>query len=285
MTAASRQPEPVPSVVRALEWCEVAAWRDLDAAAPPDVAAATSFRVERVGSAVALLAPTLDVLALNRVVGLGVDEPASEAAVDAALDAAARAGVRRLFVSLVPTASPPALPDWLAARGLVPYNAWVRLARAVSPADAPPPAPPTTLRVEEIGADRAAAFGRIAAGAFGWPAMLARWAAAAVGRAGWRHYLAYDGDEPVASGAFFLTGTEAWFGFAATVERHRGRGAQGALLARRLRDAAALGATRASLETAQPTPQRAAPSFRNVQRAGFATVYLRQNWLHTPASA
>lgn len=285
MTGASRQPEPDPSLVRALERCEIAAWRDLHAAASPDVAAATGLRVERVGPAVLLLAPALDVLALNRVVGLGVDAPASEAEVDAALDVAARAGVRRLFVQVVPTASPPELRDWLTARGLAPYNAWVRLARAISPADEPPPAPPTTLRVEEIDTDRAATFGRIAAGAFGWPVVLERWAAAAVGRAGWRHYLAYDGDEPVASGACFLTGTEAWFGFAATVERHRGRGAQGALLARRLHDAAAMGATRVSLETAQPTPQRAAPSFRNVQRAGFATVYLRQNWLYTPAPA
>jgi hypothetical protein len=46
-----------------------------------------------------------------------------------------------------------------------------------------------------------------------------------------------------------------------------------------------MGARRASLETAQPTPQRAAPSFRNVQRAGFATVYLRQNWLYVPVTA
>ena len=284
MTGASRQPELDPALVGALEWCEIDAWRDLYAAAPRDVAAATGFRIEPVGPTVVLLAPALDVLALNRVVGLGVSEPASEALVDAALDVAVRAGVRRLFVQVVPTAAPPALGDWLTARGLRPYNAWVRLARAVSPDLAASVVAPTALRVDEIGTAEAAAFGRIVAAAFGWPATLERWAAASVGRAGWRHYMAYDGREPVATAAFRLAGGEAWFGFAATGELHRGRGAQSALLARRLRDAAAMGATRASLETAQPTPQRVAPSFRNVQRAGFATAYLRQNWLYVPAS-
>ncbi|HEU4629877.1 MAG TPA: GNAT family N-acetyltransferase [Gemmatimonadaceae bacterium] len=281
MTDAARRPAPDPALVRALERCEIDVWRDLYAAPPGDVAGAAGLRVDALDGAALFLAPAFDVLALNRLVGLGVEEPASEAQLDAALDAAARAGVRRLFVQVVPTAEPAALDDWLAARGLVPYNAWVRLARPVAPVDDPP----TPLRVAEIGPADAATFGRIAAGAFGWPALLERWTAASVGREGWRHYLAYDGDEPVATGAFRLRGGEAWFGFAATVERHRGRGAQGALLARRLRDAAAMGARRASLETAQPTPQRAAPSFRNVQRAGFATVYLRRNWLHAPASA
>jgi hypothetical protein len=285
MTGAARQHEPDPALVRALERCEIDAWRDLYEAAPHDVAAATGFRVESVGNAVVLLAPALDVLALNRVVGLGVEAPATEDVLDAALDVAVRAGVRRLFVQVVPTAAPPSLAGWLTARGLTPYNAWVRLARDLPSADLPPFAPPTTLRVEEIDARQATTFGRIVAAAFGWPDALERWAAASVGRERWRHYMAYDGDVAVATAAFRLEGAEAWLGFAATSEQHRGRGGQSALLARRLRDAAAMGARRASLETAQPTPQRAAPSFRNVQRAGFATVYLRQNWLHTPASA
>ena len=75
-------------------------------------------------------------------------------------------------------------------------------------------------------------------------------------------------------------GTMAWFSFAGTREGHRGRGAQSALIARRLRDARLAGCTRVSVETAEDKPEKPAPSFRNLRRLGFRFAYLRPNFLY-----
>jgi hypothetical protein len=54
---------------------------------------------------------------------------------------------------------------------------------------------------------------------------------------------------------------------------------QSALIVRRLVDAAGLGCTHAVVETAEPTADKPAPSYRNVTRLGFTLAYARPNFL------
>ena len=53
------------------------------------------------------------------------------------------------------------------------------------------------------------------------------------------------------------------------------------LVRRRLADAAALGCRSVSIETAEDTIARDAPSFRNLRRLGFEVAYARANYLWT----
>jgi len=102
-----------------------------------------------------------------------------------------------------------------------------------------------------------------------------------VGRPGWRHYMAFEGEIPVATGAFFLAGDLAWMDFAVTMEAKRGKGAQSALVARRIRDAVALGCRGCIVETAEQTSSNEAPSYRNMRRFGFEVQYARPNYIWT----
>jgi GNAT superfamily N-acetyltransferase len=111
---------------------------------------------------------------------------------------------------------------------------------------------------------------------------MASWAGRLVGRSGWSCVMAFDGAAPVATGALFVSGDYAWLGFDATLPSHRRRGAQSALLARRLQEAAARGARLATLETGARLPGRPDNSYRNILRAGFAEAYLRQNLMSPP---
>jgi len=113
--------------------------------------------------------------------------------------------------------------------------------------------------VREIDRDSADVFGDIVATAFGYPPAVAPLAGQTVGRPGWRHYLAYAGDTPIGSAAMYVSGETAWFGFAATDAAHRRRGAQRALVIRRLLDAAAVGCSRVSVETAEDALSRTLP--------------------------
>ena len=109
------------------------------------------------------------------------------------------------------------------------------------------------------------------------PPSAAAWLAELAGRAGWRCYVARDGQNAVASGAFRQDGTTAWLSVAATLKSHRGRGGQSSLVARRIADALASDCTHIVTETGDDTPERPNPSLRNLLRAGFEVVHWRDS--------
>lgn len=271
-----------PSLTRALEQTEAAFWRALWAAAPAEAVRTAGLAHASFDGADVFSAAHVDVLALNKVLGLGLASPAGDAAyVAAVLDRLvaryAALGVPRFFVQLSP-AAPAALFQGLAARGFVPYNRWTKLMRPVA---ARLDAPPSALRVEAIGPERADVFGGLVAPAFGWPPPLQAALAACVGRRGWRHYLAYDGAVAIAAAACYVHDGYAYFGPAVTAAPYRRRGAQTTLVARRLRDASALGCHTAVVDTAEHRPDRPVASFRTLLRMGFTVAYQRPNYLYS----
>jgi GNAT superfamily N-acetyltransferase len=269
----------VTGSVVALESAERDALVDLYRAAAPALAAASGLRVAVAGATAFFTVPQVDVLALNRMVGLGLDGPPTAEAWAMWLDAIRSSGAPRFFVPVAPADRHGETTRMLEAAGLRPYNNWVRLERQLAAGGIPPD--DGGVEVRPIGPELAAAFGRIVAEAFHYPPSIASLAAQTVGRANWHHYMAFDDGVPVATGAMFLAGETAWFSFAATEERFRRRGAQRALVLRRLAEARDRGIERVSVETAEDSVRRDAPSFRNLRRLGFEIAYLRPNYLWT----
>lgn len=265
--------ETTTDLGRTLELAEAAAWNDYCASAPPAIRREVGAGARRFGSAVAMIAAKVDVLACNRVIGLGVEGAVSDATIDGIVDAYAEAGAHRFFVQLAPGSGE--LGPRLGRRGFTLHNHWMKLWRGVDP----PQPVRSDLRVERVGVGRAETFGRLFVENFEWSESLVPWIAAPVGRPGWRHYLAFDGDRPVATGAMFVAGRTAWIDFASTRPDARGRGAQSALVVRRILDCRGLGVERMVVETAEPTEDHPAPSFRNMRRFGFEVAYRRPNWI------
>lgn len=259
-----------------LEQIEVAAWSDFCRAATSEAVAACGIGLAEDDSVSASTASKIDVLAFNRVVGLGMTQPASEEQLDELISFYRRQNVKRFFVQACPTAAPGDISSWLEARGLSHYNNWVKLWRGV---ESCPPVE-SDLRVRRIGRNHAASFARILVTSFDWPRPLESWVAEMVGRPGWRHYMAFDRDAPAATAALFVDGENGWIDFASTLPEYRGRGAQGALVEQRIRDAAELGCKRLVVETAEEKPGHSAPSYRNMKRYGFQTAYIRPNYIY-----
>ena len=178
------------------------------------------------------------------------------------------------MVNLAPVASPE-VRGWLEARGFYLHNHWIRLWRdGAAPVEgAPDP------RVRSMGREHAEAFARTDAEAFGYPATIVPWIAATVGLPGFRHWAAFDGDEPAGFGALYVSGDLGWLGFASTKPSHRRQGMQSALIATRLRAAAELGCRLVSVETGDDTPEKPNPSTHNLVRMGFGIAYRRPNWV------
>jgi ribosomal protein S18 acetylase RimI-like enzyme len=250
---------------------ELAAWWEMHRAASPELATARGMRSARFGAAAAFAVADTPSLEENHVLGLGLFEPATAGVLD---------GIVRFYegaqfaVELSPAARPAEVGAWLVARGFEHLFDIAVLHRSTAVV----PEAPTELRVELVAPDGGQVFAEAKARANGSPAPSA-WEASLVGRPGWRQYLAWDGALPVATGAMFVEGDVGWLGFAVTAPSHRGRGAQSALIARRVRDAGALGCAWVTTETEADTAEQPSGSYRNLRRLGFELTGLRPNYV------
>ena len=209
---------------------------------------------------------------LNRVVGLGAAVPATEDDVDDAL-AAMPAGTT-FYVAVDPQAQPPELPGWLQARGLQPGWGWMTFHR--DPRVRPQAQTPLRL-IEVAGTDDRAAFAHVVCESYELaPEVGPRLADAP--DAGWLCWVAYDADEPAAAAGLYVDDGVGYLGFAGTLAPHRGKGAQSALLARRIERAAQLGCDLVITETGEAKDGRPGNSYRNILRAGFTEQGVSANW-------
>ncbi len=205
---------------------------------------------------------------VNRVVGLGLSEPATEDGLDAAL---AAMGGTAVYVAVSPSARPPELAVWLSARGFEPGWGWMLFERGPEH----PPVVESGVELAEVGPERAEAFGRIVAAGYGLPEATVPFVAALAGNGDWTCWLALDGGEPAAA-ALWARGGAVYLGFAATLPEHRGKGA---LIAARIRRAGELGCETIVSETGERRDDRPSNSYRNLLRFGFEERYVVPNWL------
>lgn len=258
-----------------LELVEAAAFTALWEAAPERVRREHGVRAHTVTGAVCTaVAVVPENTMINRVTGLGLREPPTDAELDE-IDAFFRDAGARYAIGVSPFAAPE-LRARLEARGFEPGYAWMKFRRGVVEQ---PPSVETELRVEEIGAEHGPAFGSVVARAYGLPDTSAEWLGSVAGAPGFRPFLAWAGDEPAGAGALFVGDGIGWLGLAATVPEHRRKGAQGAILAARLRAAAAAELGELATETGERLPDRPSSSYRNLLRFGFAEQYVRANYL------
>src|SRR6478609_2449654 len=270
---------PIPmtqALVGELEQSELRAWSALYRSAPPAAVSACGIGIKEFGPATALWMSRVDVLACNRVLGLGLDRVPDQKQVEEIVAVYEQALVPRFFVQLAPGVAVGPTIEAVEGAGFVHHNNWVRLVRDVSP---PGPAP-TTLRGEEGGVAHASVFGDTLCQGFGWRPELALPVAALVGTPGWKFYLAFDGDRPMGTAALAIDGRVGWLSFATTLPEARGHGSQSALVARRIMDAKGAGCEILSVETSEEGPEKEAPSYRNILRSGFEVGYVRPNYLY-----
>ncbi|MFH2056503.1 MAG: hypothetical protein ABIJ61_11130, partial [bacterium] len=222
-SAAQPSPPPVDgALTRAMEKVEAAAWSEFFETANEETIEFCGIKIYRAGHAIATFATRIDVLAFNRIIGLGLNKVSARDELEQLLPVAKASGVPRFFVQVNPLADTPELREYLTSEGLEYYNNWVRLHRDTSPVTEVK----TDLRIERIGDFHAGTFGRLITDSFEWPAAIGAMGADLIGKPGWYHYFAFDKMKPVATAGMFVYGETAWIDFAATLADYRGRGAQ-----------------------------------------------------------
>ena len=198
---------------------------------------------------------------LNRIVGLGVDSELDDETLDRTLCVM---GDAAFYVTLAPSADP-RLDALLEERGLERGWGWMLFERGRRPIEPVE----TALDVVPVDAGRAEPWAAIVTAAYGLPDTSRPMIAAVPSLPGWTAFLARDGDEPAGAAAVWVGGDAAYFGLAATLPEHRGKGGQGALFAARIEHALGAGCRTLVTETGELRDDLPGASYRNILRYGF----------------
>jgi hypothetical protein len=260
----------------AIDATEARFWRDVWASVPEPAAAQHGIESAEFGPVQMTVVRELgDAEMINLLLGATAPGAVAGGHLPTALE---WAGERGIALSVqVPPGEPgtEAAETALRTAGFAPGYGWMRFVRDVHP---PRFSAAEEVEVVALTAPDQEPFGAIVAAAFGLPAWGAELFANLPGRAGWHCYVAKLDGAAQAAAAMFLEGEVAELGMGATLEPARGRGAQLALLHRRIADAPAAGARLLFVETGERVPGRPSNSYRNVLRAGFEEAYVCPNW-------
>ncbi|MET7682342.1 GNAT family N-acetyltransferase [Streptomyces sp. NPDC005423] len=264
------------------ELTEILAYTDFATSAPASVQEALGLGTLHAGSTRALAVREDPSHFFNRAGGFGTDRPITADDLNQVCDFYREQGVARGSLMIAPSLLPPDWATTVSKLGLTRGSGHTKLGRHLETAptttDVPVLAPGWRVGVVEV--ERAHEWATVMMTTFGFttPDMI-EMAASFVGGANWTQYAVWAGERIVAVGSVFFNGECAHMFAAATLPDARGRNAQSALIAARLRAAAAEGCRWIVAETGVEGPGAPNPSLRNLVRAGFEPMYDRANWL------
>lgn len=254
---------------------EASAFADFYHAAPTSLQEQLGLKICAVAGTTVLLAAGIPDPMFNRAIGFGMRATASLEDAQEIVATYRRAGVRSWWLHWNPFASPVDLPDRLREAGFTEprRKSWAKMLRGASA----PPVIDTDLAITPVTEDQLPETVKAIMAAYEMPAFMGDWLRRLHKRSRWTLYGVSDHGRMVGGGAVYVDAAEAWLGLGGMLPSHRRRGGQGGLMARRIADAIAKGATRIVTETGEPIANEPNPSLGNMLRCGFTHVASRLN--------
>ncbi|MEE8352398.1 MAG: hypothetical protein V3R37_09455 [Rhodospirillales bacterium] len=212
---------------------------------------------------------------LNRVIGLGVQEPARRDTITTFKQLFAEADIGRYFVHIHPDCQPEELKAWLSEEGLTRHRRWMTFVHN----GALPPESGSDLEVRRIGPEYGEDFGKIVAACFDFGDAAIPALARLTERPKWSIFMGFADGQPAATGALFVDKGVGWCDMGATSRDFRSRGGQRAALQVRVQTAMDLGCDLIATETGEAVEGDPQHSYHNIKWAGFEEAYLRDNYV------
>ena len=262
---------------------ERAALKELHAVATPEIIASLGLKALDVGASLVSIAGALpaSAIVINRVLGLGLRSPTTQAMAKDIVEAYKESGVERYFVQLDPEAQPSDLVKWFVDLGLEKARGWQKFSRGCEVV----PEGKTDLTIRQIGPADAAAHASILSDAFDLGDDARAWLSLVPQCEHWHVFMSFDGDKPAGTGSVFIDGDAAWLDFGATAPQFRKRGRQSALLRARIGHALDNGCTQLFTCTGEDVPGDPQHSYANILKCGFKEEYVRANYAPPKQSA
>lgn len=225
--------------------------------------------VRRWGRATGLVSRRANIVAVNRAIGFGFERPLDSVQFEELRAFYQEQGKSRWFLECSPDASID-MATVMAAGGVVGGTLTKLVAELSDRVELPAP----RVEVACASASDSTTFMDLVGAQMGVPVELRHGIVSTIGEPGWHFYFAVADEQPVAGAAMFIEGNGAWLGLAGTLPEYRNRGAQTALLLRRMQDAKRAGCRWVSAETF-PEAGAPNPSLSNMRRLGWRELYHR----------
>lgn len=227
----------------------------------------TDFR--KIGNGVAVRTDIYNGFTFNKISGVGFDKIIDKELFNEILNFYDKSNNTFAF-QLSPFIIDDGLKKLLDKNGFTVKNNWIRFYRELSDNKLPQP----HIKVAEVNQDYAQEFSDIVIGVFGFIKETSAFVHSIFRQKNWKNFMAFDNEKPVAAASLYTDGKTAWCGMAATLPEFRNKGAQSALITKRIQAAKELGCELITSETAESSA-----SFRNMQRLGFKMLYKRPNYV------
>jgi GNAT superfamily N-acetyltransferase len=262
-----------PDFVSAIEAVEARAWASL-----PVVKSTEQLKDDHGAVVATALFADKPYSMANRVVGLGLERPVQLELLDRIVEMYDGCQAGSIFIPTAPTARPSTLPRLLRERGFEPTMKEAKLYRKT---ENPPPMDQHDYVVVAKEEDYETVLSLYRGG--GMDASWSEVMAEKLGTPGWYHYLALDGNRPVALAAMYASEGFAlnYHGWTPPPFRHRGY--QRALAAYRIAQARDLGCQWTSVNL-DVTENPIGFTIKSYTRAGFELLYVRTTHIrHEPS--
>jgi len=255
------------------EWIEIEAHRALFASVPEESKIALGFKMEEVNGIVCSICSSEPSILINRCFVTNLEALRENATIEKVKQLYKDAGIGEFFMHVAHNT--PDIESKLQQSGMKKSRGWMKFKRGNQPAVARN----AELSIREIGPEDAEAFAKIVVPCFDLTEASIPLIASVVNHPDYHIYMGFDGDAPAATGGVFYKDGIAHCDFGSTHRDFRGRGFQGALLARRINDAIQMGAKNLYTATGEAVPGDPQHSYKNIMRYGFEENYLRENWV------
>lgn len=236
------------------------------------------YREEIAGSTVTAF-PSIDILAYNRVIGLGQNSNITKQDIESIIEFYKKVKSKRMMVQIPPYLLNDEVVEILNSFGFVHHNNWAKHYLELDNFEINDIN--SDLKIREVKKEEAEVYGKIVAAAFDWQDEFVQVTSSAVGQEGFRHFFVTDNDLPISIGTMHIFGEYVSMALAATLPEHRGKGAQKLLLNHRVSVAKNLGCKYAVTETGEDKADQQNLSFRNMQKFGFELAFIRPNYIKT----
>ena len=268
-----------PAFARQLEFAELHAWWDQWEAFPNELVRQFRFGKHKLGEAVVLTSPVIPFSHFNRVMGLGLTQPATEKELDEILAFFQAEKIKRLELHHIPHTQPPQLVDWLTARGLRIVSGWDRIYRGNEPLTDKTEMP-AGMRVEKITRATMEEWATFLVTMYNLqptkPLLLS-----ITDRRGWHHYALRENERIVAARSMYIHHDGmAWWGIEAPVpgfmtprfdlDYH--------LCREIIKDGLKLGAKYFVADIEKSDTEMKHDGYRNFNEMGFKRAYFRSNY-------
>ena len=264
-------------LLQKMEYAEVAYWQDFYDHAPPVIQSELGICYKKFRSgAVGFAMQKFDILAFNRVLLSGFEEPLNVESIKEIKEFYIALNIPRYFITFCQYSRSRKNTHILLEQGLIKYNHWAKLAKPLYQNKL---SAARGIKIVEADVDDSILVGSILCSAFDFPEAMCAFMSGTIGKANWQYFIAYVDDAPAGVGALHIFEDVASLSIAGTIPLYRGRGVQKALIDHRIQAAYEAGCSFIKSETAEPGKDKPAISYNNMIACGLEPIYLRPNYI------